>query len=134
MAAIALVAVDAARLRSSASAVARRGRRTNSAARLIATPVTAPRGGQFVLHAKALHGNPYDGHTLAPVIADIEKLTGVASGREVRHFKAGAISLKAIFSWYEGADSRCRHKIFGDIFFLAFGVCAIRHARRFSGS
>jgi hypothetical protein len=35
-----------------------------------------------VLHAKALHGNPYDGHTLAPVIADIEKLTGVASGRE----------------------------------------------------
>src|SRR5262245_59934411 len=27
----------------------------------IATPVTAPKGGQFVLHAKALHGNPYDG-------------------------------------------------------------------------
>jgi hypothetical protein len=26
----------------------------------IATPVTAPKGGQFVLHAKALHGNPYD--------------------------------------------------------------------------
>jgi hypothetical protein len=41
-------------------------------------------------HAKALHGNPYDGHTLAPVIADIEKLTGVASGREVRHFREGA--------------------------------------------
>jgi transposase, IS5 family len=29
----------------------------------IATPATAPRGRQFVLHAKALHGNPYDGHT-----------------------------------------------------------------------
>jgi hypothetical protein len=29
----------------------------------ITTPATAPRGGQFVLHAKALHGNPYDGHT-----------------------------------------------------------------------
>src|SRR5580693_7277400 len=43
----------------------------------IAIPVTAPRGGQFVLHAKALHGNPYDGHTLGPVIADLEKLTGV---------------------------------------------------------
>jgi len=28
--------------------------------------------GQFVLHAKALHGNPYDGHTLGPVIADLE--------------------------------------------------------------
>jgi transposase, IS5 family len=47
----------------------------------IVTPVTAPKGGQFVLHAKALHGNPYDGHTLAPVIADLEKLTGVAVRR-----------------------------------------------------
>jgi len=47
----------------------------------IATPVTAPKGGQFVLHAKALHGNPYDGHTLGPVIADLEKLTGVTVRR-----------------------------------------------------
>jgi IS5 family transposase len=43
----------------------------------VATPVTKPKGGQFVLHAKALHGNPYDGHTLAPVIAEMEQLTGV---------------------------------------------------------
>jgi transposase, IS5 family len=43
----------------------------------IATPVTSPKGGQFVLHAKALHGNPYDGHTLGPVIADLERFTGV---------------------------------------------------------
>jgi len=34
----------------------------------ITTPATRPRGGQFVLHAKALHGNPFDGHTLGPVI------------------------------------------------------------------
>ena len=47
----------------------------------IVTPVTAPKGGQFVLHAKALHGNPYDGHTLGPVTADLEKLTGVAVRR-----------------------------------------------------
>jgi IS5 family transposase len=47
----------------------------------ITTPVTAPKGGQFVLHAKALHGNPYDGHTLGPVITDLEKLTGVAVQR-----------------------------------------------------
>src|SRR5499433_1442171 len=47
----------------------------------IATPVTAPKGGQFVLHAKALHGNPYDGHTLGPIIADLEKLTGVTVRR-----------------------------------------------------
>ena len=45
----------------------------------VATPVTSPRGGQFVLHAKALHGNPYDGHTLGAVIA--EELTGVETRR-----------------------------------------------------
>ena len=43
----------------------------------VTTPVTKPRGGQFVLHAKALHGNPYDGHTLGPVLAGVEALTGV---------------------------------------------------------
>ena len=47
----------------------------------IATPVTSPKGGQFVLHAKALHGNPYDGHTLGPVIADLERLTGIETRR-----------------------------------------------------
>jgi len=47
----------------------------------IVTPVTAPKGGQFVLHAKALHGNPFDGHTLAPIIADLEELTGVETRR-----------------------------------------------------
>ena len=36
---------------------------------------------QRVLHAKALNGNPYDGHTLGPVVADLEKLTGVAARR-----------------------------------------------------
>ena len=30
-----------------------------------------------MLHAQALHGNPFDGHTLGPVVADLEKLTGV---------------------------------------------------------
>ena len=43
----------------------------------VATPVTKPKGGQFVLHAKALHGNPYHGHTLGPVVAEMEELTGV---------------------------------------------------------
>lgn len=47
----------------------------------VVTPVTAPQGGQFVLHAKALHGNPYDGHTLGPIIADLERLTGVEAQR-----------------------------------------------------
>ncbi len=43
--------------------------------------MTRPKGGQFVLHAKALHGNPYDGHTLGPVIADLQTLTGLAVRR-----------------------------------------------------
>jgi IS5 family transposase len=47
----------------------------------IATPVTQPKGGQFVLHAKALHGNPYDGHTLGPVVTAMEQLTGVETRR-----------------------------------------------------
>ena len=47
----------------------------------VATPVTRPKGGQFVLHAKALHGNPYDGHTLGRVVAEMEALTGVEARR-----------------------------------------------------
>jgi len=34
------------------------------------------KGGQFILHAKALPGNPYDGHTLKDVIEETEALTG----------------------------------------------------------
>jgi IS5 family transposase len=37
---------------------------------------TAP-GGQFVIGARALPGNPYDGHTLAAQIAQTERLTGI---------------------------------------------------------
>ena len=43
----------------------------------VATPVTKPKGGQFVLHARALHGNPFDGHTLDAAAADIEAMSGV---------------------------------------------------------
>jgi transposase, IS5 family len=43
----------------------------------VATPVTQPKGGQFVLHARALHGNPFDGHTLGPAIADVQRMTGI---------------------------------------------------------
>src|SRR6202142_2676290 len=42
---------------------------------IVTTNARAP-GGQFVLHAKALPGNPYDGHTLKAVIEDTQKLTG----------------------------------------------------------
>src|SRR5215216_4004107 len=42
----------------------------------IATTLKRSKGGQFALHAKALPGNPYDGHTLATVIPDIETTIG----------------------------------------------------------
>ena len=34
------------------------------------------KGGQFILHAKALPGRPYDGHTLREVIEETQNLTG----------------------------------------------------------
>ncbi len=34
-----------------------------------------------MLHAKALHGNPFDGHTLGPVVAEMENLTGIKARR-----------------------------------------------------
>jgi IS5 family transposase len=47
----------------------------------LATTLERSRGGQFALHAKALPGNPYDGHTLAAVIPDMEKTIGNEIGR-----------------------------------------------------
>ena len=38
-------------------------------------------GGQFVLGARALPGNPYDGHTLAEQIAQTERITGIGIER-----------------------------------------------------
>jgi len=49
-------------------------------ASIVTTNTRAP-GGQFVLHAKTLPGNPYDGHTLGAVIEGTEKLTGCAIER-----------------------------------------------------
>jgi IS5 family transposase len=47
----------------------------------VATTNAVAPGGQFVLGARALPGNPYDGHTLAAQIAQAERLTGVAVAR-----------------------------------------------------
>ena len=42
----------------------------------MATTLKRSRGGQFVAHVATLAGNPYDGHTLASVIPDMEALVG----------------------------------------------------------
>jgi len=47
----------------------------------VATTLRRSKGGQFALHAKALPGNPYDGHTLAEIIPDMEKTIGVGLER-----------------------------------------------------
>jgi len=47
----------------------------------VATTNARSPGGQFVVHARAIHGNPYDGHTLAAALADAEALTGVTAKR-----------------------------------------------------
>jgi len=42
----------------------------------VATTLSHPKGGQFVTHVKAMPGKPYDGHTLATVIPEMEALIG----------------------------------------------------------
>jgi IS5 family transposase len=42
----------------------------------LATTNKRCKGGQFILHARALPGNPYDGHTLRQAIEETEALTG----------------------------------------------------------
>jgi transposase, IS5 family len=47
----------------------------------VATTNAVAPGGQFVLGARALPGNPYDGHTLAAQIAQAERITGIGIER-----------------------------------------------------
>jgi IS5 family transposase len=42
----------------------------------VATTLSHAKGGQFVTHVKAIPGKPYDGHTLAVVIPEMECLVG----------------------------------------------------------
>jgi len=61
---------------------------TSSVSRVsIATTNRRAKGGQFVLHAEALPGNPYDGHSLARLIEETQALTG----REIERGVHGAI-------------------------------------------
>lgn len=47
----------------------------------VVTTLKRSKGGQFALYAKALPGNPYDGHTLAAVIPNMETTMGNEIGR-----------------------------------------------------
>lgn len=56
--------------------------------------------GQFVLHAAALAGNHYDGHTLRAAIADTQRLTG----REIERLY--------VDKGYRGHDAPKPHSVF----------------------
>lgn len=47
----------------------------------ITTNLNPAPAGHFVLHTKALHGRPYDGHTLKQVITEYETQTGIKAKR-----------------------------------------------------
>jgi len=49
----------------------------------VATTLSYAKGGQFVTHVKAMAGKPYDGHTLAVVIPEMEALIGNTIGRVI---------------------------------------------------
>ena len=49
----------------------------------LATTLHRSKGGQFIAHVKALPGNPYDGHTLATVLPEIEAQIGAPLTRVV---------------------------------------------------
>jgi IS5 family transposase len=66
----------------------------------IATTNARAPGGQFVLHAKALPGNPYDGHTLRSAIEDTERLTG----RQIER--------AYVDKGYRGHDAHNPHRVF----------------------
>ncbi len=64
----------------------------------IATTLKRSKGGQFALHAMALPGNPYDGHTLADVIPDMERSIG------------GEIDRILVDAGYRGHNAPQNHK------------------------
>jgi hypothetical protein len=47
----------------------------------ITTPATKTNGDQFVMQAKARHGNRYDGRILDPIIGELESLPQTAQQR-----------------------------------------------------
>lgn len=49
----------------------------------VATPIRRQACGQLVVHAMALPGRPYDGHTLATVLPAIERLSGIEVRRVI---------------------------------------------------
>jgi IS5 family transposase len=65
----------------------------------VATPINRCKGGQFVAHIKAVPGAPYDGHTLAAVLPELEQQIGV----NLEHIVADA--------GYRGHNAAEKHRL-----------------------
>ncbi len=50
----------------------------------IATNLHPAKGGHFILQARALHGNPYDGHTLKAALDDVRDMVGRSPLRSIK--------------------------------------------------
>ena len=72
----------------------------------LATTLHRSRGGLFIAHAKALPGNPYDGHTLATVIPEIETQIGANLARVVADRAIAATTLRPITSSRSTSQAR----------------------------
>jgi len=74
----------------------------------IATTLKRSKGGQFALHAKALPGNPYDGHTLATIIPEMEKTIGAEIERALADagYKGHNAPLSHMFRVYTSGQKR----------------------------
>ena len=70
----------------------------------IVTTNARARGGMFVLHAKALPGNPYDGHTLGDVIAQTERPTGREIERACVATRAMSVTMRPTRIGSSGRD------------------------------
>jgi IS5 family transposase len=68
----------------------------------VATTNARSAGGQFVVHIDALHGNPYDGHTLKGAVEAAEAWTGVAAKRIYVDKGYGGHGLNRFRVWRSG--------------------------------
>jgi IS5 family transposase len=66
----------------------------------VTTNVNRAPGGHFVLHAGALHGRPYDGHTLKGVLEEMTRITGIEPERTY------------VDRGYRGHDYPKKHRVF----------------------
>lgn len=66
----------------------------------LATNINPAKGGHFILSSRALHGKPYDGHTLNSTIKNVEEITGAT------------ISKAYVDKGYKGHDYENKHRVY----------------------